>query len=149
MGRDVIDVNFGAKIVFISHNKNSFWKWFKWVLGVLLQLFNGWLKEMAKMNNKTKWMWVRHCKLFISLSKYFDWLFPGWLVCRRCQIEWPALSPDLRPMDFFCGAIFNSLEDYITKSFVKLKQYFPKRYFSKNRWPVKSKIQLLLSSRVM
>jgi hypothetical protein len=41
-----------------------------------------------------------------------EWLeqkFPGRWIGRRGSIEWPTRSPDLSPMDFFCGDILRIL----------------------------------------
>lgn len=42
-----------------------------------------------------------------TVRTFLDETFPNRWIGRRGPIEWPARSPDLTPMDFFCGVTLN------------------------------------------
>jgi hypothetical protein len=42
----------------------------------------------------------------VIVRRYLEEVFPNWWIRRRDQIEWPARSPDLTPLDFFFMEIF-------------------------------------------
>lgn len=41
----------------------------------------------------------------VEVRHYLDEIFPNKWIGRRGAIEWPPRSPDLTPLDFFCGVI--------------------------------------------
>jgi hypothetical protein len=52
----------------------------------------------------------------VTVSRYLDEVFPNRWIGRRGQIEWPARSPDLTPLDFFLWGYLKG-KVYVTKQY--------------------------------